>query len=432
MGSSELRKFDVALPGWQGKKQRTLRVELAKRFNVPRRLQQSGLSDYEPFTLATVLAALDQTSEPAFLDVGANVGVFSWLVAGVTGRPCVAFEPVPALRAAAQKVIEANGLSVRCEASAMSKAPGRAKFYISAKSDCSNSLRAGFRRADEEIEVELDTLDRYVPANDLRPGVIKIDTESTEPDVLQGAETVLAQLRPWVICEVLAGRTEEALMEVMRPHGYAFYQINDQDVLTRSDRIVGDDSYRFVNWLFAPVPLDSDFHAARERHLERLMRCAPEPGMRRLLSRGLDFNSSEGASVWRASRVADTNVQFSRGGFTAICQLPTGERFFVHNGAEEPRFDHKPPPESVVEIPGGTTELEAQVSLSREGEMPIQMWLQLYGPNGVDEARCRLRDGLNRLRARVPPGAGAARVVFRISGAGRAEISSLRAYAVGG
>src|SRR5690606_17488818 len=97
--------------------------------------------------------------------------------------------------------------------------PGRASLYISARSDSSNSLRKDFRKAKGVIDVPVSTIDEVL---DFQHGsvVIKIDTESTEPDVLRGAQQSLTKLRPWIICEVLAGRVEADLMEILRPHGY--------------------------------------------------------------------------------------------------------------------------------------------------------------------------------------------------------------------
>jgi hypothetical protein len=87
------------------------------------------------------------------------------------------------------------------------------------------------------------------------PAVVKVDTETTEPDVLAGATRTLAEHRPWILCEVLRGKTEPRLMEITRPLGYAWYQITDAVPYARTNEIVGDRTFEHPMWLFAPGPV---------------------------------------------------------------------------------------------------------------------------------------------------------------------------------
>jgi hypothetical protein len=58
--------------------------------------------------------------------------------------------------------------------------------------------------------------------------LVKVDTESTEPDILEGMASVLEQHRPHIFCEVLAGRADERRLEaILRPLGYRFYVLKD-------------------------------------------------------------------------------------------------------------------------------------------------------------------------------------------------------------
>src|SRR5690606_28293792 len=119
-----------------------------------------------------------------------------------------------------------NGLDgVRFEPVALGASPGTATLHLSDVTDSSNSLLEGFRPSQRGLDVPIETLDDYVAAAPAPPRLLKIDTEATEPDVLRGAERFLRDQRPWLICEVLAGRTEAELEALLAPLGYQWHQI---------------------------------------------------------------------------------------------------------------------------------------------------------------------------------------------------------------
>lgn len=103
------------------------------------------------------------------------------------------------------------------------------------------------------------TLDHWVEQSGIRPAVIKVDTETTEPAVLAGAMGVLKQLRPWVFCEVLAeGDAGDVITGMMQPLGYTFYHLTRAGRLTEEARVVGDETNDHFMWLLAPEPLGDD------------------------------------------------------------------------------------------------------------------------------------------------------------------------------
>ena len=87
-----------------------------------------------------------------------------------------------------------------------------------------------------------------------RIDLVKIDTESTEPTVLRGLTTCLERHHPDIVCEVLVGRTEAQLMEVLAPLGYRFWSITSNG-LERRENIVAD--RRFLNYLFTTADAQS-------------------------------------------------------------------------------------------------------------------------------------------------------------------------------
>ncbi|MEO8208196.1 MAG: FkbM family methyltransferase [Chloroflexota bacterium] len=240
---------------------RRVRFEAPGRSYVPRLLAEGGVAQYEPETIAAFLASISTRGASEAFDIGANAGIFSIVAAATTTTRITGFEPTPALASTFRGIVQANGLTCQVEELALGASTGTATLYVSAKTDSSNSLRAGFRPAAGSIEVPLERLDDYVTRSGRRPEVMKIDTETTEPDVLAGAIETLRDGRPWIVCEVLAGTTEAALMSILRPLGYRFHHLSGASVPIESLEIEGDPTYLHRDWLFTPGTLPEAFAA---------------------------------------------------------------------------------------------------------------------------------------------------------------------------
>jgi FkbM family methyltransferase len=136
------------------------------------------------------------------LDVGANIGWFSLLAAqnvGPQGR-VIAFEPDPNTHGLVTDTLEINGFRDRAIVlkAAVSDEPGEATFYRWSQHHGSNGLvinddiRREFPEQVEEIKVEVITIDDVIAEAGGNVDVIKIDAEGAEPNVLRGAQRVLA------------------------------------------------------------------------------------------------------------------------------------------------------------------------------------------------------------------------------------------------
>jgi hypothetical protein len=135
----------------------------------------------------------------------------------------------------------------------------------------------------------VETLDSYVARTGAVPAILKIDTETTEPDVLAGGAATIASHRPWILCEVLAGRGESRLTDVLTPFGYHWFHITSEVPYPERQKIEGDPTYEHMMWLFAPNPPDERFWSAVRARTAELARCtveratelqsrAPDPG----------------------------------------------------------------------------------------------------------------------------------------------------------
>jgi len=186
----------------------------------------------------------------AFLDVGANVGVYSLLAAwrvGATGR-IDAFEPAPETLERLRENLAISGVSnVHVHALAVSDRAGHVRFVSG--SDAMNHLAADGDGGDSHdggerariIDVPCDLLDRQV--GDRRYAMGKIDIEGAEPLALRGARRMLAAANPPVWLLEMNGRlrqfgcTEDEFAAWLGEAGYrlALYDA-DRGELTFSDR----------------------------------------------------------------------------------------------------------------------------------------------------------------------------------------------------
>lgn len=271
------RSYLLSLPNLGSPKRQHLAIELPARLYVPRLLQQSGFAGYERSTLACWLTTLSMPAHGAAMDVGANVGPYAWLAAVFSPRRVVAFEPAPDLADAIRAVATSNELEILVEEIALSDRDGQADLYLSDATDSSNSLVPGFRPSSSSIEVPTVRLDSYVADSGVVPHVLKIDTETNEPDILSGARDTISSLRPWMIVEVLAGRTEQQLMSELAPFDYLWFRIDDSLPFIASSEIVGDPTYEYTNWLFAPKRPNTTFWTEMARWNEVLETCTPMP-----------------------------------------------------------------------------------------------------------------------------------------------------------
>lgn len=157
--------------------------------------------DYEEATRHTFLSAMAGEKYSHFLDIGANVGLFSLAVqAKFPEIEVYGFEPAPDLFEDLKSNMDLNGYSFVLFNKALSQAEGQLKFYCSTQSrnfdhgkinSGTNSLVYNQKRHDKSIDVEVSCLDKLFQSWSGLNIAIKIDVEGHELDVLKGGEKLL-------------------------------------------------------------------------------------------------------------------------------------------------------------------------------------------------------------------------------------------------
>ena len=215
-----------------------------------------GWEGYEPETVPLFfrLAARARVT----IDVGAYVGFFSLLAGHANTSGLVyAFEPMLDPLERLRKNVSLNELTnVQGIQSAVGDVDGTADFYFAeTPMPCSSSLSYDFMKSADALRsqpVALVKLDTFVNRQTVRDiDLVKIDTESTEHQVLRGMMETIRRDRPQIICEVLKDRaSEDLLQDLVREIGYRAYLLTPDGPSLR-DRIEGHPSW--LNYLFTSL-----------------------------------------------------------------------------------------------------------------------------------------------------------------------------------
>lgn len=144
-----------------------------------------GLHEFED--MAFILHAL--RASDLFVDVGANIGSYTILAAGVAQARCLSIEPVPATYASLLDNLRLNDLTMSVQSInvAVGAAPGMLRF--TADLDTTNHALGATESAASAISVPVSTLDTLLEERE--PAMIKIDVEGFESAVIDGAERAL-------------------------------------------------------------------------------------------------------------------------------------------------------------------------------------------------------------------------------------------------
>lgn len=191
-------------------------VNRAKR--IVRRLITPTPARTEPELLRLPALLKAMPEQAVFMDVGANVGAYTRAaLKHLSPKRVYAFEPQPELAEALRKEFAQTTV----EALAFSSRQGSAQFKVPEVAGVPYYTRGTLEQFKEEretgaryFEVPLNTIDAYCKERGIVPGVIKIDVEGHEADVLLGAEATLRAHHPALIVEIEQRRLTRPIKEI--------------------------------------------------------------------------------------------------------------------------------------------------------------------------------------------------------------------------
>jgi FkbM family methyltransferase len=195
------------------------------------------------------------------IDVGAHVGFYSALAALVNPSARVySMEPHPGVFARLERTLAVNeATNVRAFQLAAGAATGAGELLepqssaLPTMSTLSREVaEADARHSVRSIPVRVVRLDDFVAEQGIeRVELVKVDTETTEPDVLRGMSATLERDRPEIFCEVLTADGGAEIQGLLAPLGYRSYLLTERGPELR-DRVrprPGADAYP-DNYLF--------------------------------------------------------------------------------------------------------------------------------------------------------------------------------------
>jgi FkbM family methyltransferase len=218
-----------------------------------------GLRGYEPETVP-VFFALAERAE-VIVDIGAYVGYFTVMAAlAAPGASVIALEPFPATFDRLQRNVSLNSLNnVVCRNVAAGASTGPAELHhmfrgMSMAASLEPAHLAPWEHTSTSVPVlRVDQLMRELGVR--RVDLIKIDVESTEAEVLEGAGDVLHRDRPQIVCEVLSAESGTQLTEMLKPLGYQFFELRIDGPFRRDTIVPGrGGNYLFTTWPLTDLP----------------------------------------------------------------------------------------------------------------------------------------------------------------------------------
>ena len=160
-------------------------------------------------TSETLLMLKAAEYSDCFFDVGANLGYYSFLFATASNLElkCYAFEPVSDAFQRLTQALKANGLNgfIYPQKLAVGSEMGESRIKIHKQGSGGSSLSNTFLNINDDSgffeTVQTVTLDHFISHNKIEPnfGVLKIDVEGFENEVIDGAVKYLSSKRPPLI-----------------------------------------------------------------------------------------------------------------------------------------------------------------------------------------------------------------------------------------
>lgn len=183
---------------------RRLLLTLSRRTFLPRRVRRKMVSiakstketEYE----SVITPYMKIEDGKCFVDVGAHIGIHTKRIA-LKGITVYAFEPNSAVHETLRKNVE-HLSNVKVFDCALGERNGEATFYIRKDIPACGfgSLHNIYGRKDvQEVYVKVRTLDSF---NFPNVGLIKVDTEGNEFNILKGSLKTLRKQKPRLVLEI--------------------------------------------------------------------------------------------------------------------------------------------------------------------------------------------------------------------------------------
>lgn len=190
-----------------------------------------NLGDYEP-EIRTAVVKFAKPGMAAY-DIGANVGIFSFLFASIVGREGMvyAFEPERNNFTCFERSLSLNDAApIHLDKRAVSNSKGKQQFDRRGGAFSGRLIGQGhsYDPTDNVDLVEAITIDGLIEEEGFRvPDILKIDVEGNEGMVLEGMRHTLEKYQPIIICELHThlGESSDDVIDMLTSCGYSISDV---------------------------------------------------------------------------------------------------------------------------------------------------------------------------------------------------------------
>jgi FkbM family methyltransferase len=223
-----------------------------------------GRPDHELGERATIaLAEILARQSGAFLDVGANEGLFAFVIGKALGPARYGdihvFEPDPVVFERLSGNLRRNSIGAQVNRVAAGARSGAARFYRHLGNDLAGSMNCDCLPAAEReaIETTMTSLADYLTVHEVAHACLKVDVEGFGAEVWEGLRPAVDRV-DWLIMEMIAPEWAANLpARIPAESGWRAYYIRDFELREwRADKPTapGKSSYDYLdpcyNWLF--------------------------------------------------------------------------------------------------------------------------------------------------------------------------------------
>lgn len=183
-----------------------------------------------------------------FIDVGANVGHYSLLAAGVCEAEVVAFEPIPLTFSKLNRNINLNDLSDKIKILNIGVGEENSFLYFTTNRTVMNSV--AIETDNETVKVEVRKLDDELKQKD--PIFLKIDVEGFEYFVLKGATEILKNKNlKYIIIELndstlKFGHTNQEVFDLLVSFDFVPIRYDAKNRITRVMESFNEDKFNTI------------------------------------------------------------------------------------------------------------------------------------------------------------------------------------------
>lgn len=201
------------------------------------------------------------------IDIGANRGVYAWLMSSLVGPAgeVHAFEPYPA-NVQRLKVLTRSKPNIVVHPCALSDSAGEATLRVPKfhefELDALSTLRTEVTGDTRAIRVPVRTLDEVIAKEVSHVDLIKCDVEGHEDEVIAGAWTTIAQYKPVLLIEIEQRHRQTPvsdLVDRLLAIGYDGYFIDESGPRPVSQFDIERHQLRFLGQEFMPYAMPAGY-----------------------------------------------------------------------------------------------------------------------------------------------------------------------------